>query len=100
MATYEQRDNSGSLFPNDKKGDNEKAPNLKGEGKYVCPHCGESSGLWLSGWTRTTAKGLKWLSLSLQPKEQQAKARRAEPEPTRKPARKEPDIFEDDQIPF
>ena len=100
MATYEQRDNSGSVFPNDKKGDNEKAPNLKGEGKYVCPHCGESSGLWLSGWTRTTAKGVRWLSLALQPKEQQARARRAEPERKREVPAKDVDMFDDDSIPF
>ena len=67
---FELKPSQGSLFVNDKKGDNEKAPNLKGRALLQLP---EQFGnavieLDLAGWTRTTKDGKKWLSLSVKPK--------------------------------
>lgn len=56
---YEMRPGGGSLFKNDKKTD-ERHPNLKG--RVMLPN-GEVR--WISGWTKTTAAGEKWISLSV-----------------------------------
>jgi hypothetical protein len=56
---YEMRPGSGSLFKNDKKTE-ERHPNLKG--KVMLPN-GEVR--WLSAWTKKTAAGDTWLSLSV-----------------------------------
>lgn len=58
---YEQREGQGSLFPNDKKG-NEKAPNSRGTlllGGTLYE---------LSGWTKTRENGEKWISIQAKPK--------------------------------
>jgi hypothetical protein len=56
---YEMRPGSGSLFKNDKRTE-ERHPNLKG--KVMLPN-GEVR--WLSAWTKKTAAGDTWLSLSV-----------------------------------
>jgi hypothetical protein len=56
---YEMRPGSGSLFKNDKKTE-DRHPNLKG--KVMLPN-GEVR--WLSAWTKKTAAGDTWLSLSV-----------------------------------
>ena len=48
---FEQRDNSGSLFVNDRK-EKESHPDRQGSAKVVCPHCGESAEHWLSAWIK------------------------------------------------
>jgi len=63
---YEQKAGSGSLFRNDKKG-NEKAPDYKGSGKDL-----QGNEIWLSGWVRKSEKGTQYLSISMQPKEPKA----------------------------
>lgn len=60
MAAYEQRDNSGSLFRND-KGDNEKAPDYRG------PCMVDGKELEVSAWLKTSSKGTKFMSLSFKP---------------------------------
>lgn len=60
---YEQKPGSGSLFRNDKKG-NEKAPDYRGSGKDL-----NGNDIWLSGWVRKSEKGTQYLSISIQPKE-------------------------------
>jgi len=64
---YEMRDNSGSLWPNDRRTD-ERYPNSTGKvmvgGKIY----------YLSGWTKTTSAGKKWISLSLKPADETAQA--------------------------
>ena len=56
---YEMRPGGGSLFKNDKRTE-EKHPNAKG--KIMLPN-GEVR--WISAWTKTTAAGEKWQSLSI-----------------------------------
>ena len=56
---YEMRPGSGSLFKNDKKTE-DRHPNLKG--KLMLPN-GEVR--WVSAWTKKTAAGESWLSLSV-----------------------------------
>jgi uncharacterized protein (DUF736 family) len=60
---YEQKDNSGSLFINDKK-EQENHPDYKGSVKIG------GREYWLSGWKKSTKDGKKWLSLSAKAKEQ------------------------------
>jgi hypothetical protein len=61
VSNFEIRDNSGSLFVNDRKGDNERAPNAKGKAMI--------GGVmyWVSAWTKTaTSSGQKYQSLSFE----------------------------------
>lgn len=68
---YEQRDNSGSLFKNDRK-EKETHPDYKGS----CMVGGVE--MWMSAWLKTSGNGTKFMSFSFQPKEQQqAPARQA-----------------------
>jgi len=56
---YEMRPGQGSLFRNEKK-TTDKHPSLKG--KVMLPN-GEVR--WVSGWTKKTAAGDSWISLSI-----------------------------------
>jgi hypothetical protein len=76
---YEQRDNSGSLFKNDKK-EKDNHPDYKGS----CMVGGVE--MWMSSWLKVGANGTKFMSFSFQPKEQQ-QARNPMPAP---PALKQP----------
>jgi hypothetical protein len=60
---YEHRPNSGSLFKNRDRNNNERAPNLKGSGLIEID--GRTYELDLAAWTRESAKAGKWLSLSI-----------------------------------
>ena len=88
---YEQRDNSGSLFKNDRK-EKETHPDYKGS----CMVGGVE--MWMSAWLKTSGNGTKFMSFSFQPKEQQqAPVRQA-------PARQAPaatfDADFDENLPF
>jgi len=86
---YEQRDNSGSLFKNDKK-EKETHPDYKGS----CMVGGVE--MWMSAWLKTGANGTKFMSFSFQPKDQQqAPARQT---PARQAPQAEPML--DDNLPF
>jgi hypothetical protein len=59
---YEIRDNSASLFKNDRK-ETENHPNAKGSAMVGGVH------YWVSAWTKTDKNGNKWQSLSFTPKD-------------------------------
>ena len=82
---YEQRDNSGSLFKNDKKQEGDNKPNYTGQVTI------NGVEMWISAWLKDGQNG-KWMSLSFKPKEQQQTA----------PARPAPAAtdFDDESIPF
>ena len=86
---YEQRDNSGSLFKNDRK-EKENHPDYKGG----CMVGGVE--MWMSAWLKTGANGTKFMSFSFQPKEQQQSATRQAPASQAPQA--EPDFI--DELPF
>lgn len=62
---YEQKEGQGSLFKNDQK-DTEQHPDYRGSiligGKSY----------WLSAWIKSSKAGTKYMSLSAQPKKEQA----------------------------
>jgi len=63
MSNYEQKDNSGAMFVNDKK-ETESHPDRKGSAMVGGVE------YWVSGWINESAKGNKYMSLSFTPKEQ------------------------------
>jgi len=67
MSTYEQKDNSGAIFKNEKR-ESEKHPNLTGSLLVA------GVDYWVSAWTNVSKNGKKYISLSLTPKEEQAAA--------------------------
>jgi len=84
---YEQKDNSGSLFKNDKQQPNH--PDYKGS----CMVDGVE--YWMSAWIKPTKDGSgRWMSFAFQPKEQA--------KPKARPARQDQGGFDggDDSIPF
>ena len=59
----QRKDNSGALFKNDQKqGDNH--PDYKGSAMI------DGSDYWVSAWINTSKNGVKYMSLSLQHKDQ------------------------------
>ena len=86
---YEQRDNSGSLFKNDKK-DSDKHPDRKGSAMIGGVH------YWVSGWVKQDRNGQPWMSLSFQPKEQKA----ATPQRAKPSRPSSDDDMGGDHIPF
>ena len=71
---YEQKDNSGSLFRNDKDGV-ESRPDYRGSALI------DGVEYWMDSWLKTSKDGKKWMSFSFKPKE----AREPAPE-VRRPA--------------
>ena len=64
MSQYEQKDNSGALFVNDKR-EKETQPNAKGSAMIGGVE------YWVSAWTNTSSKGTKYQSLKFERKDQQ-----------------------------
>lgn len=95
---YEQRDNSGSLFVNDRK-ERDNHPDYSGtimvDGKLY----------WLSAWEKQGQRGA-FFSLSVKPKEERARASSERPQrraarPSDYPKDEPPsDRIEDDEIPW
>ena len=85
MSNYEQKDNSGALFKNDKR-ETENHPHYKGSIRV------DGKDYWVSSWINTAKQsGQTYMSLSVQPKDQQ----QSQPAPA-----KQDDGFEDQSIPF
>lgn len=89
MTTYDNT-NSGILTKND-KGDNEKRPDYRGSINV------EGKDFWLSAWIKdgregTKLEGQKYLSITVQPKEESSSAPAVATKATAKPV--------DDDIPF
>ena len=91
MSKYEQRDNTGSLFKNEKK-EKDTHPDYRGE----CLVDGVA--MYMDAWLKTAESGRKWMSFSFKRKE-------AKPEPPPRArddaarARKTSDDFDSD-VPF
>lgn len=67
---FEQKENSGSLFKNDRKS-SDSQPNAKGTALIGGVE------YWVSAWTKKDKNGNNWQSLSFTPKEQKKPAQRA-----------------------
>lgn len=83
MSKYETKDNSGSLFKNEKK-ESDKHPDYNGSCLI------DGTEYWMSAWLKTAESGRKWMSFSFKPKEE------AKPAPKRRNTRD----FDDDSVPF
>jgi hypothetical protein len=59
---YEQKDNSGSVFPNERKREGKNDADLTGQAMVGGVE------YWVNGWGKKTKDGRKWLSLSFRPK--------------------------------
>ena len=62
---YEQKDNNGALFANDKK-TSDTQPDYKGQIRV-----GEKD-YWISGWRKVSKNGMKYMSLAVKPTDQPA----------------------------
>lgn len=80
MASYEQRDNSGIMFVNDRK-ESDRHPDRTGTAMV------DGKEYYVSGWIKTGAKG-KFMSLAFKPKEE----KRTDTRPMKEQL--------DDEIPF
>jgi uncharacterized protein (DUF736 family) len=86
QMAYEQRDNSGSLFKNDKK-ESDNHPDYNGSAMV------NGTEMWMSAWLKTSSNGKKFMSFSFKPKEA------AKPVAKSAPVKQaEPDF--DDDMPF
>jgi hypothetical protein len=64
VADFEHRDNSGSLFVNERK-TRDNHPDRTGGGKILCPHCHATSKFRISGWVKPGTNGREnWLSVA------------------------------------
>jgi hypothetical protein len=71
--SYEQRDNSGSVFVNDRK-DKDTHPDRTGTAMI------DGKNYWVSGWIKKDRNGKSFMSLAFKPKEEQKPApKRADP---------------------
>jgi uncharacterized protein (DUF736 family) len=68
---YEQRDNTGSLFKNDRK-ESDTHPDYKGSALI------NGVDHWLDAWINTDRNGSKYMSLKLKPKSDVARAANAD----------------------
>lgn len=96
---FEQKDNSGALFKNEKK-EKDTHPDYTGNGMI------DGREFWFSAWLKTDRNGGKFMSMAFKPKDTAPAKQR--PEPTRAAREPDPistgrprhDDMDDDQIPF
>lgn len=89
MSNYEQKDNSGAMFVNDKK-ESETHPDRKGSAMI------DGKEYWVSGWVNTSAKGTKYMSLKFSAKDEVQQQGMAQAQKAAQPKAEE---FDED-IPF
>jgi len=84
-SDYEHKPNSGTMFPNKyKTADNH--PDMKGDGKGVCPRCGEEWPVDLALWKRKAkASGKGYISVSFAPDDRPQEQAMQEPGDTEIP---------------
>jgi len=75
MAAFEQRDMSGSLFPIPEHARRPNGPTIKGSANIG------GVDYWVSGWSKTSKAGNRWLSLQF---ERQEKKERDQAAPTKR----------------
>lgn len=91
--SYEQKNNSGSIFNNDRK-ERDAHPDRTGSAMI------DGVGYWVSGWIKQDRNGKQYLSLAFKPKDAKADERTA-PKPQPAARRSSADMGrDDDQIPF
>jgi hypothetical protein len=61
---FERKLNSAGLFPNTRNGKSDH----DGQIDVQCP-CGKVTSYWLNGWNKVTQASVKFISLSLKPKQ-------------------------------
>jgi uncharacterized protein (DUF736 family) len=86
MTQQYSNENRGSLFKNEKKTE-DKHPDLGGTLNV------DGTDYWISGWTKVSKGGQKFISLSIRPKQDQT---RQSSQPTRKAAAPAQDLPDDD----
>jgi hypothetical protein len=92
-VAYEQKDNSGSLFKNDKKTE-EKHPNARGSAMVGGVE------YWVSAWTKKDKNGNPWQSLAFTKKEPKAEEQTPKSSPTSAGKRDGGVLGMDDDVPF
>ena len=88
MSQYEQKDNSGALFVND-KGDNESRPDRTGDAMI------DGVMYRMAGWVNTSANGKQYLSMKFTPKDEVQKKGMDKVKKAVQEA-----VFESEDIPF
>lgn len=73
MRKYEQRDNSGSLFKNERK---EKDTHADYRGECLI----DGVSYYMDAWLKTSESGRKWMSFSFKPKEQRQSKPQGKPQ--------------------
>lgn len=76
MTKFEVKDNTGSMFPNDRK-ESANQPDAKGSAMI------DGVEYWVSGWNKKTQEGKSWRSIAFTRKDQQSA-----PPPQRQPAQR------------
>ena len=87
MSEYQTKDFTGSLFANDRK-EKDTDPNAKGTAVI------DGVEYWVSAWTNTSAKGVRYQSLKFTAKQEAHAQGMAQAKQAAEPA------FEDTDIPF
>jgi len=66
---WETRDNTGSLFRNNRKGDD---PETASWADYAGECKIDGVDYWMDGWLKESSKGTKWMSFSFKRKDKQS----------------------------
>jgi hypothetical protein len=89
---FEHKDNSGSLFENDRKR-KDSDPDMKGDGMFA------GVDVWLSGWRNKTKSGQEYIKLTMRAKDSNA-YRKPESEPEPEPDAGDAGGVDDKDMPF